>query len=289
MSRLDKARLAQFWHIRVAPLLTESRQSKYWPESVYEVAGWLHEGVFCGYFDRHEADFVWIRLKETIGKFPAVSIDRVSPELEAKVRDLEQSQNPFRTAQQMPEGAQKMFEGPLMSYALLLSDRIATDVGALACSQAILSLGDSSWDALLEEEVRPSEVLTNLASNTDMHAGLAWSLAGYYRLLEHMESSRRFFDYAAIRSQEYGADSDSYRQRIGALNALRVPLVSDAGRTRFDQIGGCFDKVIMTAADEAEASKFLTVEGLEPQLEERRNELKTAWLEHHFAAFLDFA
>ena len=286
MSALDKARLAQFWNVRVAPLVSSSRTDD-WPESLYEAAGWLREAVFCGYFDRHDADFVWIRIKDLVGSFPDVSLSRVSYDLKRSVKALEQASNPFRTAVQMPEGNQRNFEEPLMWYALLLSDRLATDLAASTCTRTILFDDESGWESLMADAASPRDVWKALGAEAANRTRLVEVLAGYYRVLEHMESSRGFFEYARVRAESYGADFESYQKRLGALNAWRVPLISDEGRGRYDQLGMRFDEVLIQAA--SSGPDGVTCEGLESELPKRRDVLKAAWSEHHFSAFLAYA
>lgn len=285
MSDLDKARLAQFWHARVAPLLGSERTDD-WPESLYEASGWLNEGVFCGYFDRHEADFAWIVIRNTVGRFPDVSLSRVSDSLEQTVRTLEQTDNPFREAKLMPDGNQRNFEEPLMWYALLLSNRFATDPLASACTRALLFSSGSGWESLMAEGAVPSEICTALATEARAGARLVEVLAGYYRMLEHMDASRRLFEYARVRAKAHGADFESYQERLGALNAWRVPLMSDKGRARFNQIGARFDEVLLHAV--SETGDGVTGDGLEEELPKRRDLLNAAWSEYHFAAFLAY-
>jgi hypothetical protein len=112
----------------------------------FEAVGWLAEGVFCGYFDPHEANVVLVLiapLKEFCGspETPLVG------SLMATIWGVEWSRDPFRQSLQMTDGRQKRFELPLFGYALLFGDRFFTDRLASISTRCIRTFDEERWSS----------------------------------------------------------------------------------------------------------------------------------------------
>jgi len=225
MKRLRSLRLAQFWRIRLEPLLRNSDEQRFSPGEAFEAIGWLVEGVFCGFFDAEEANIIWVRIRSVRKACDVSSPPRATEALCSEIRRLGQSSEPFRQSLQMPEGPQRNFELPLFPHTLLLSNRFFSDQLARTCISLLCSQSQNQW---LEwksswSSVSASQVEERLADPQNVCLDLASLAAGYFRVLEHMEASRSFFQYVKARSPR-GRDFDSYCQRIGGLNAWRLPL-----------------------------------------------------------------
>jgi hypothetical protein len=239
MNRFESLRLAQFWHSRIQRLINlPSDELGVSTAQVFEAAGWLIEGVFCGFFDPREADIVWARLRPIIAKHQDREASTVSERLRNQVGLLLSSKDPFPDSSQMTEGPQMAFELPLFPQALLLSDRLDSDATASACIEALYMCSGERWSHWKESwtSVDSADVVSRLTEPFSGPPDTAGLLAGYLSLLEHMDASRTFFEYAKRRSTRE-VDFDSYCQRIGDLNGWRVPLADfRGGRERFDQL-----------------------------------------------------
>lgn len=148
LSRIQSLRLAQFWQIRIKPLLAQAEgKGPVGSEEVLECVGWLAQGVFCGFFDPHEADVTWIRLRPLV----EISLERFGSTGDGQVEEivsLRNSTDPFRQSIQMVDGRQKAFELPFFSHALMLSNFLFSDDLARSCTS--LLVGDqalwSEWE-----------------------------------------------------------------------------------------------------------------------------------------------
>src|SRR2546430_8436664 len=122
MSRLQSVRLAQLWQLRFRPLIESYKEHQVASErDIFESVGWLIAGVFCGFFDPHEADVVWVRIAPLLQACGSPFSSSINESLAAAITALEESAEPFRQSQQMPDGPEKQFELPLFSHALLLA------------------------------------------------------------------------------------------------------------------------------------------------------------------------
>ncbi len=238
MNHVKSLRLAQFWNLRLEPLLRNSkRRDAIFSARFFEAIGWLNEGVFCGFFDSHEADIVWIRLNAIAVSCGAPSPPLVGEPLLTEIRKLYSSQEPFRESLQMQEGTQKRFELPLFPYALLVSNRLSADPLAEMFTYSIHSLDDKEWNKWESEwaEIDHRVLAERLGAPHEAPFDGPSLLAGYLRVLEHMEASRSFFRQARSRSPRRG-DFESYCQRIGGLTAWRVPLQQNRPARRFEKM-----------------------------------------------------
>jgi hypothetical protein len=242
MTSIQSKRLAQFWNVRVSRLMLNTEldvTNSVDAAQFIEAIGWLAEGVFCGAFDAGEADVVWTRLRPIAVQVNFPGGMMVSPLLLSTVRRLIASNDPFTHSQQMTEGRQKNFELPLFSHALLLSDRFASDSLASLCTYALYSFSETQWTnvkEVSESHDYATEVLEQLSgTGKDINTSTSGLLAGCLCLLKHMESSRNFFAYAKEKATG-DVDFGSFRQRIGALNAWRVPLITFRARARFEDL-----------------------------------------------------
>jgi hypothetical protein len=285
MTRIQSLRLAQFWKLRLDPLLGHSEAIV--PDGeLFEAIGWLVEGVFCGFVDPRQADVLWVRINPLIRSHPSPSPPLASPSLAADITNrLQRSSEPFRESQQMTEGPQKRFELPLFAHALLLANRFFTDRLARICVSAIYFLTDQDWHKWRElaSPVKPEMIQERLVAPDEAPLDLASVLAGYLRVLEHMDASCSFFEYAKARVP-YGVDFDSYCQRIGSLNAWRVPL-HDANRgQRLNDLSEMIQFPIRAAVErglrEARWSVF------EDSFSEHLVSVRRAWETYHLSAFL---
>jgi hypothetical protein len=286
VNRFQSLRLAQFWHTRLNPLrLTQDTDAPVFIARVFEAAGWLIEGVFCGFFDRRQAEVIWARFRPVVAACKDPEESMVTEFLRSQVAKLMVSSSPFPESAQMTRGPQMMFELPLFSQALLLGDRLATSRLANECTDYLYSASDTGWEQQRASWVSVSagRVVEKLTEPLRGAQDAASLLAGYLLLLEHMEASRSFFRYARERSTRQ-TDFDSYCQRIGGLNAWRVPLVDFQRRRRFDQLRDLFEFAIRDAIrKELPSAKWSDVEGA---LRQQITSLSDTWEAQHSAAFL---
>jgi hypothetical protein len=287
MSRFQSLRLAQFWRIRLEPLITtESKGSSLYARQVFEAVGWLIEGAFCGFFDLSEADAVWTQFRPVVEACQNSEDSKVSETVPASVKGLLASSDAFPVTDQMTDGPQKKFELPLFSQGLLLADRLAADDLANACTDFLYSVPEDSWK--MGKDAWPSVDSDRVVSllNQPFASPLepASLLAGYLRLLEHMDASRCFFQHAKERSTKK-TDFDSYCQRIGGLNGWRIPLADfDGARQRFEELPELLEFAVRHSFQEelpnADWSNF------ESPFNQHLKSLIEAWETYNLAAFL---
>jgi len=285
MSRLQSLRLAQFWDIRLCPLVSAFEKKRTTSGGdAFEAVGWLIEGVFCGFFDPREADVVWIRiasLLEACGSPSAV----VGEPLSGNIVRLFKSSEPFRQANQMTDGPQKQFELPLFQHALLLSDRLAHDSLAGLCS-SVLREGER-WESLMADWhlAEGKEVANSLADAKHIGVTPSSLAAGYVRLLGHMEASRSFFQYAKFHSPPK-SDFESYCQRIGGLNAWRIPLNDWAASERFKGLPNLLEFALRPEIEQMPQTEWSDFEKL---FSRQLSTLIEAWETHHLSQALAVA
>jgi hypothetical protein len=293
MSRAKSLRLAQFFRVRLDPLLNNMpstpEQRKLFALEFFEAAGWLNEGVFCGYFDTGEADIVWVQLDplRQICGMPEPPL--VNPKLASEIGRLYSSNEPFRGHLQMTEGPQKRYELPLFPYALLLGDRFYADRLATDTAFSISLTSKNQWAQNKESWhlVDPSLVSAALAGGQPLEVGDQNSLlAGHLRIMEHLEASRRFFDYAkGIAGKKH--DFDSYCQRIGGLNGWRVPLSDSTFASRFSKLSDLVEFALRPLiTQELPGAMWST---FEDSFSRHREALVRAWEMHHLSALLQDA
>ncbi len=235
MNHLRSLRLAQFWNLRLRPLFQNAKRRDLIPRGrFFEAIGWLNEGVFCGFFDSHEADIIWVRLSEIATSYGAPSPPLVTEPLVTELRKLYGSNEPFRQSLQMQEGTQKRFELPLFPYALLISNRLTADPLAEMFTYSIHSLDDREWGKCEQEltAIDHKVLAERLGAPHEAPLDSTSLLAGYLRIVEHMHASRSFFRQAKSRSPR-GGDFESYCQRIGGLTAWHMPLQDERSARRF--------------------------------------------------------
>ena len=285
MSRVQTLRLAELWRSRLPPLAggnlrgaTRTTLS----ESVYEGTGWLVEGVFCGYFYPRDADVLWVRMRPMVQAAQVPEYPRFMPGITDAVRNLIAQNEPFAAKDQMTEGAQRDFELPLFPHALMLADQLFEDRLARMCTSVLTSYDEPGWAKLMAElgAIDGQRVAERIADPAEAPMDMASTVAGFLRLLEHMEQSRQFFDFAKTRAG-YGVDFESYLQRIGGLTAWHVPLADEQARGRFDQLSKSAWAILFVE------SVPLYVEGNWAEAEELFFEhvtaLRRAWETHHLS------
>jgi hypothetical protein len=252
-----------------------------------EAIGWLVEGVFCGAFDASDADVAWTRLRPIAALVNFPNETMVSPRLLNTVRRLIASDDPFTHSQQMTEGRQKSFELPLFSQALLMSDRFANDGLASLCTYALYSFSDTRWTGANEVSGGHDyavELLEQLSGTTKNFDRLTSDLlAGYLCLLKHMEGSRSFFAYAKERATG-GIDFGSFRQRIGALNAWRVPLTSSRARARLADLSVLFENTLRPMLERPPVSVPWPL--FQGTFRRYLSSIEESWEAEHYSAFL---
>jgi hypothetical protein len=287
MNRFETLRLAQFWHSRIQRLIDPPKNEFVVSTAqVFEVAGWLIEGVFCGFFDPREADVAWARFRPTVVMHQARAAATMSERLQNQLGLLLSSKDPFPESRQMTEGPQMAFELPLFPQALLLSDRLDLDANANACIEVLYTCSDEKWSHWKESwpSVDGADVVTRLNEPFTRSQDTAGLLAGYLSLLEHMEASRTFFEYAKSRSTRQ-VDFDSYCQRIGDLNGWRVPLADfRCGRERFDQLAELLEFAIRR--DFKERIPSAQWSDFHGPFQRQVGSLVAAWETHHLAGLL---
>jgi hypothetical protein len=262
-------------------LSLDARRRPLYSGELSEAMGCLIEGVFCGYFKPNDAHVAWIRIQQaTDGDID----DRLAPpRLLEQIRVLQRTANPFKETEQMPAGRQRDFELPLFGDALLLSHRFAADPSAYRCSVS-LTASDSTFEEMMRhrESIDPSEVVAELCAIDNNIKPPAALLAGFIRLLEHMEAGRRFLAHASRIAKRHGADFDAYTERIATLNGWRVPLMLDIGRERFEKLEALLR--IGLRADKHGAG--LLKDGLENELRKYVSRLKESWEVAQLSGFL---
>ena len=304
---IQTLRLSQFFRLRLAPLLErfaltevasapDSRRADV-PSSVesrkqfavefFETVGWLNEGVFCGYFSPQDADILWFRLgalKEFCG---SPTDDLVAPIIAMEIERLYGTDYPFHAGTLMPDGVQKAFELPLFPHALHLSDRWADDSLAALCSSFLISnerkgLNIESPDSPVE----PPKVALALNTGEPTGSRLEDLLAGFIQVLRQMDESRNFFEHAHGSSHQ-GIDFDSYRQRIGSLNAWRVPLMQDSARKKIYQLFDLLEFALRASTRELPGGIIWS--SFEQPLKSSFQSLIESWEGDHFLSFLELA
>jgi hypothetical protein len=283
MSRLQSLRLAQFWRLRIELGALEKTLPA---GELFEAIGWLIEGVFCGYFDPREADLVWVRMSRPLSACGVPSPPLVSESLSAEIIKLRESREPFRQSLQMTEGAQKGFELPLFPHALLLANRFYEDRLARVCTFCIRFLSEQEWHDWKRgwSSVDASEVFEKLANPDQASMDLASLLAGYLHVLEHMEASRSFFEYAKSHSPR-GGDFESYCQRVGGINAWRVPLHEWDLSPRFKDLSELMEFAIRPVV-EREFAYVHSWSVFQGSFSDHISSLVRAWETHHLSASL---
>jgi hypothetical protein len=230
--------LAQFWNLRLEPLVRSLKnRDAIFRGRFFEAIGWLNEGVFCGFFDSHEADIVWVRLNAIAASCGAPSPQLVGEPLLTEIRKLYRSKEPFRASLQMQEGTQKKLELPLFPYALLVSNRLSADPLAGMFTYSIQSLDDKEWNKWESgcEAIDHRILAERLGAPHQASLDAPSLLAGYLRVLEHLAASQSFFRQAKSRSPR-SSDFESFCQRIGGLTAWRLPLYDQRTARRFEKM-----------------------------------------------------
>jgi hypothetical protein len=289
---IQTLRLAQFFRLRVAPLLERFPNVAFASESralftaeFFEMVGWLNEGVFCGFFDPKDADVLWVRistLKEYCG---SPSHNLVAPIIATEIERLYRTDYPFHSSTLMPDGAQKRFELPLFQEVLHLSDRWADDSLATECSSFLVS-NEISGINIENPDMPVEHSAVASAQNTGEPTGLRLEdlLAGFIQTLQHMDESRSFFKNAHYRSHRT-SDFDSYRQRVGSLNAWRVPLLQRPATKKIDQLFYLLEFALRTSTREAAAG--IEWSSFEQPLRSSFQSLMECWENDHFLSYLE--
>jgi hypothetical protein len=251
------------------------------------MVGWLIEGVFCGYFNPQEADVLWVNLERLRACCGSPSHPLVAPILASQIKEIYRSADPFHSSRQMPGGAQKEFELPLFPHALHLSDRWVGDSLAAQCSSFLVSTSEERlFIADPDVPVDPVGVATALVSNEATGSNLEGLLAGFVHMLEHMDESRTFFEFARERSDSK-RDFSSYRERIGSLNAWRVPLFYQRAPRKIDDLQSLLEFALRTSMRDGNSrANWSSIEG---PLESNLRCLVDSWESDHFISFLEYA
>jgi len=283
MSRIRSIRLAQFYRLRFAPAVPGVAHLS--EGELFEAAGWLIEGVFCGFFDARDADLLWVRINPLMRDCGKPISPLVSDALSGEIRRLLAMDEPFRESLQMTEGPQKRFELPLFPYALLLANRMNEDHLARICTWSIHYLGDSQWNDLTQRASSASEaeVLHCLTNPDRPVVDGASLLSGYLRLLEHMDASRSFFEYAKLHSPR-GSDFESYCQRIGGLNAWRIPVQEGSLARRLEDLKELAQSAIRPMIQNQFPNFGWPI--FQDSFSQHTLSLLLAWETHHFSASL---
>lgn len=285
-------RLSQFFRLRIRPLVNEfppdqdSRDQ--FIAAFFEAIGWLTEGVFCSYFDPGEADVLWVNLADLLEFCGSPDQHLVAPSLASEITRMYRSNDPFRASRQMPDGAQKAFELPLFPHALQISDRWANDPMASKCWSFVDGRLSAGWLKIDDPDnpVEPSEVVRALVAEAGSSSKPATLLGGFVHILEHMEVSRSFFDYARSKSAR-GSDFGSYCQRIGGLNAWRVPILNDAAIRRMDDLYNLLEFALRSSF--RHPSQKADWSSVEAPIRNEFDSLLKSWETDHLIAFLQFA
>lgn len=296
MSDRQSLRLAQFWQSTLEPAVDRARESDALSiAALYEAVGWLNLGVFIRYFDRVDADLIWIQMRERIATLtPADGM--VMDGQFAQVRALLQMDRPFREVELAPAGeSQSVFEARLLPMALLNADRFAADTLASVATAWLWADDDREPEVLAWqfEDVTPDQLASALSARArdvtlDSSAN-ATILAGCVRLLEHMHASNEFFAYAETLSNGMPIDFDSYCDRTGGLNAWRVPVFNDTRIRRFEALTSAVGRIISEAIDADAAAASGTVDDASDATEEfarHVSTLRSQWEAHHLLSTL---
>jgi hypothetical protein len=281
MSRIQSMRLGQFWTHRLAPLLKPGQGlAQFHSTELFEAAGWLAEGVFCRYFDAVDADVVWIRLSDALSVVE-IPVATLGAETVEKILALIRARQPFRDGLQMTQGAQRQFEQRLFPVALLLADRFAGDrLARMATAWLWTGPEDETASRVVaHSSAKPAEVVALLSGEATNGSHTAETLAGCLRLAEHMQASAEFFTHAALSARGSSVDFESYCERIGGLNAWRVPLLSQERVTRFRILWAHVQELFHQEVAEKDWPVFqeLFVRHL--------TSIRDAWEEHHLQGF----
>ncbi len=251
----------------------------------FETVGWLNEGVFCGYFDPRESDVVWANLDFLKKYCGTPSHPLVAPFLASEITKLYKSNDPFRASRQMPDGAQKAFELPLFPHALAAADRWARDGFASMCTSFLIASkrykGLNVYDPY--SQPRESDVTFALKGDVRVDSETANLLAGFIKVLEHMESSRAFFEYARNRS-DVRSDFSSYCQRIGTLNAWRVPLFRDNATRKLEDLFYLLESSLRSSLRDRLMEDWSSIE---IPFRNRYSSLIESWSNDHLIAFFE--
>jgi hypothetical protein len=286
MSRVQTLRLAELWRSRLQPLArSELRGStpRTAGASVYEAAGWLIEGVFCGYFDPGDADVLWVRSRPLVEAAEVPEYPRFMPVVAQGVQKLLGEKLPFAAKDQMTEGAQQDFELPLFPHALMLADQLFGDRLARMCTSVLASDDEATWAQLIEEmgEVDGALVAERIGNPAEAPMDMAAVVAGFLRLLEHMHESQEFLEFAR-RRVSYGVDFESYLQRIGGLTAWHVPLTDVRARARFQQLTKSTWAILFVESVE----RYIGADWNEAEsaFEQIVSAMRNSWETHHLSA-----
>jgi hypothetical protein len=287
--KVQTLRLSQFYRLRIRPLFEAlppaSESHTYFIAEFFEIIGWLIEGVFCGYFSPKEADILWVNLVPLREYCGSPWHPLVSPLLSTEIEKLYRSSDPFRVNKQMPDGAQKAFELPLFPHALQLSDRWACDSLTTLCSSFLAATtADSINMKNADMTVNPEGVREALVLGRPINSRREDLLAGFVRTLEHMEESKEFFEFARRRSSRKN-DFTSYKQRIGGLNAWRVPFLDQLAREKMTDLSNLLEFTLRTSIrNEMKGAGWSSIE---QPLRSSYQTLLSSWENDHFMSFLE--
>lgn len=295
MSNPRTLRLAQFWASTLGPALARAHGSDLTgTAALYEAVGWLNQGVYIRYFDRAEADVIWIRIRDRIRSIEPPDGAVAEGQL-ARVRSLLNIDRPFGELELATEGGfQSRFELRLFSVALLNADRFAAD--SLAALASIWVWSDDGQDVEAIEErfsrVGPEQLANQLRSSSfgvaPSDSSDAAILAGGVRLLEHMHASNEFFSYAENLSRGTNIDLEFFCEQTGGLNAWRVPITSDSRGRRFDALASRVGHILREAIEEDSSTvKTIVDDAVDVDVEfgTYLRLLKSRWEEHHLLGF----
>ena len=296
MSELQSLRLAQFWASTLGPALARARGSDaIGTAALYEAVGWLNQGAFIRYFDRVDADLVWIKVRDRIASITPPEGIVAEGQLE-QVRSLVRMDRPFREIELATAGgSQSRFELRLLPVALLNADRFAADsLAALATTWIWLEDGqDAETIDARFSNVGPQQLAERLSAQSygvePPASSDAAILAGCVRLLEHMHASNEFFSYAEQLSRQTSIDFESYCDRTGGLNAWRVPIASGDRARRFDVLTSRVGRILhqgIEADASAAASTVNNAADVDVEFGSYLRTLKSGWEEHHLVGFL---
>jgi len=286
MSHVETLRLAELWRSRLQPLAQgELRGTTPMTAgaSVYEATGWLIEGVFCGYFRPEDADVLWVRTRAMVEAAEVPEYPRFMPVVAQGVQKLLREKDPFAAKDQMTEEAQREFELPLFPHALMLADQLFGDSLARMCTSVLASYDKTAWAKLMEElgKVDGALVAKRIGSPAEAPMDMAAVVAGFLRLLEHMNQSREFFDFARTRVP-YGVDFESYLQRIGGLTAWHVPLLDAQARARFEQLTqSTWAILFVESVEEYIGADWAAAEA---RFEQHVSAMRSSWETYHLSA-----
>ena len=290
MNHKKTLRLAHFYRTRLGPLIADysflSDHLDMFKAEFFEAIGWLVEGVFCGYFAPLEADILWrtmAGLREQVGS-PSNSL--IGSFLASEIDKVYSSDDPFRESRQMPDGAQKAFELPLFPHALQVSDQWVSDRLARLCCSFIWSSNKGLEIPSANVPVDPNQVTAALASGAETGSRLEDLLAGFIRILEHMEASKAYFELAKGRASS-NSDFDSYRLRIGSLNAWRIPSCEQRAGRRLNDLFDLLEFAIRASLRHAHPAMAWSL--IEVPLRKHYVALVENWENDHLMSLLEYA